>query len=179
MKQGLIIALRGSNGSGKSHILRLVFDKLVESGWKSIRPRYIETRSDGREFEGRVVSSKVEVRGAILEREGSTRRVGLATIGDTPGNLKNFFLSLFEFECDVYVCATRPSGGTVSIVNDLETKGHQVLWIEREVSEPDGAIDCLLCKKRHPNHEGSDQINADRIISLIYKAIGEPFRRNH
>src|SRR5687767_10541211 len=129
MKHGLIIALRGEDKSGKSHVLRTVFNKLCEKGWKSILEKCVYKERSGKEIPQNVVSRDIEIRGAILKRDSRSETICLTTIGDKPVNLDNYLIDRLKHECEVYICGTRPRAGTVALVNGLEAEGYKVRWI--------------------------------------------------
>jgi hypothetical protein len=121
--QGMIIALQGPGNSGKSHVIRRVYDTLIQNGWKSIQPKYQEVRRDGRVVEGPVVGPRGrEVKGAVLENQDCCR-IGIVSLGDYPVHLDNILMPLLrDYDCAAYVCAIRTDGGTAKKLAELVTQ---------------------------------------------------------
>ena len=114
-----IFALRGKSNLGKSQSIRTVVE-LLTGKHPNLKMEHDHV-------------TRVDVR-VVLTINGW--KIGIESQGAPNSRLIKESLDLFvRVGCDVIVCATRTSGGTVDAVNSLE--GYEVHWLEqREHSKP-------------------------------------------
>lgn len=118
-----VLVQKGVEDAGKSTTIRLLYKMLTGahpdaeiSDIKLGKPPFL---------------NKTDIRAVITIGEF---RIGVESQGDPWCKLKRLDKSLavfVELECDVIVCATRTSGGTVLGVKCLEDEGYQIVWRDR------------------------------------------------
>jgi hypothetical protein len=106
-----LIVLRGPHDSGKTKTIGMTWEQLSNGRKKSTRGK--------------------EIRGEVLEVDSV--RVGFVSLGVNAAHLHTYVSPLVEAGSEVFVCATRSTGGTVDFVADLEGK-YELVWIEKSRS---------------------------------------------
>jgi len=56
-------------------------------------------------------------------------KIGIESTGDPNSRLSQSLESFVSDDCDIIICATRTSGGTVDAVNELYEKGYDIVWV--------------------------------------------------
>ena len=137
-----VIALRGKGKVGKSQTICKTYYLL--------RNKH-ETAK--REYE---ILRKIDIR-VIITINGV--KIGIESQGDPGGRLKKSLLLFVNVGCTIIICATRTSGQTVNVVNDMQPN-YEVLWLEQVVklSESDQRV--------------SNDAMAERIVREVEKAMG-------
>ena len=60
-------------------------------------------------------------------------KIGIESRGDPSNRLPESLLEFVAIGCNIIICATRTSGGTVDAVDDLKTaQGHEIIWFEQK-----------------------------------------------
>jgi hypothetical protein len=129
MKTKHVFALKGPANVGKSATLKKVFALLKEAypaaHIQIIKPPGIEI----------TVTIEVDIT-VIIEINGTS--VGIESQGDPNSRLAESINLFKKAKCNIIVCATRTSGGTVTTVENLQPE-FTLVW-HRKTSEPDANL---------------------------------------
>ena len=122
MPTPILIVLRGRAKCGKTTAIKITRDKLLALGAKVIF-------TDPVEKPGEDIVIKLEFRG---------KKIGIVSSGDARKWQEIFFRAVGE-DCDIYICATRSKGETISFIREKFPKSaiywHKKHAIDREKTQ--------------------------------------------
>lgn len=147
MKQKTIIANWGHAGQGKSETIRLVYDILINN-------------------HGGTISNLITPRGltggdirVIITLNGFT--IGIESQGDPNSRLFDSIPLFVQHNCDLIICATRTSGGTVRLVERTESNdGYRLIWSTNHRS-----------RSNNINQNQLNQYSADQLTDLVMNVL--------
>lgn len=115
MKSKTLFALWGNAGQGKSTAIKAISEEIQKQYPQAIV---------------QIFSDRVDIKLIIKIRK---IKIGIESQGD-PGSRLPKSLDFFRKEnCDIIICATRTSGGTVKAVENMADK-YDVIWISNYIS---------------------------------------------
>lgn len=115
MIQKTIIANWGHAGQGKSETIRLVYDNLMNNHSGAISTLINPIG---------LIGGDIQV---IITINGFT--IGIESQGDPNSRLFQSIPLFVSHNCDLIICATRTSGGTVNLVNDTaNNQNYRLIW---------------------------------------------------
>lgn len=117
---GTVVALFGTENSGKGTIIRIVFETLRKSDGFEVW--------DLKEFGWPDFQSVLKIK---------NKRIGFTTRGFSSRSLLNDLAFLQSRECDVIVCSTKSHGQTIALVDKLASK-REIEWIHLPDCPPKG-----------------------------------------
>ena len=139
-----IIVLEGSAECGKSSTIKRVYRSLVDS--------FFYRRDVDAKVHGRLGRKETH---AIIELD--TGKIGIESMGDRPGMLKEKLAELVSQGCDIIICAAR---NTTSFKDVVKRVGYEAMWVTKC-----GAGDDVDAQG------SSDTVAANDIVSRVHEAL--------
>lgn len=140
--ENTILALKGTAKSGKSTVIRKVYE-MLKSEYDGEVSIIVEHVGD------------VDIK-AILVIKGA--KIGIESQGDPEGRLEESLKEFIENGCVVIICTTRTRGSTVDLVNGLQP-GYNAVWFQQ-------------VKSAEPDQETTNNAMAKKILEKVKLLIG-------
>ena len=113
-KKSKALVLWGRGNCGKTTTLKLLIDKLISSGANTLLKQPLHTNG-------------IDCC-AVLEQ--NVKKIAVITAGDDEESINQLLDIINNYDCDVYVCASRSKGSTVDLLNKLFS-GNIIVWVEK------------------------------------------------
>lgn len=109
MKRKTLIAVWGQSGQGKSGTIKKIIDEISNQFSRAS----IQVIIDGADKKVVITIGKI--------------KIGIESQGDPGGRLEESLIHFAKIKCDIIICATRTSGATVKLVDDLSDV-YDIVW---------------------------------------------------
>jgi hypothetical protein len=140
-----IIVLEGSAECGKSSTIKRVYRSLVDS--------FFYRRDVDAKVHGRLGRKETH---AIIELDAG--KIGIESMGDRPGMLKEKLAELASQGCNIIICAARNTTSFKDVVKRVA--GYEAMWVTKF-----GAGDDIDAQS------SSDTVAANDIVSRVHEAL--------
>jgi hypothetical protein len=142
-----VIALRGTTNKGKGQTVKKV-------------PGLLLAKYPGAKVENLIPQSRSLDIKVLVTINGV--KVGIESQGDPrPGRLPESLTDFVKLGCEIIICATRTSRGTVIAVEKLKTdSGYNIVWLGQNDAGPSES-----------DREAANQKMAQRIVSEVGKSL--------